>query len=206
MAVALSQMDHQEFSGEAFTSLPIDHGEILESCSFVRCSFEGAWLESVETKSCLFEECSFVNAQMNGSGHCSSSFLNCDFSRAALFGTHFTECRLVGSNLASADLTALRVQGGDWSYCILRLQKLDRTNFSNVKLAGADLYGCSLRNCDFSKANLAGANLQQCDLRASDLRSADLTDTDLKTAKLKDARITVDIAILFAMSHGMLVE
>ena len=101
---------------------------------------------------------------------------------------------------------AARLKGGDWSYASLRMQKLDRFDLQDMKLEGADLFACSLKEADLRRSDLTKANLQMAKLNKADLRGAELSGVDFRRVEVKGARMTVDQALLFAMSYGIELE
>jgi len=87
-------------------------------------------------------------------------------------------CKIIVSGLVlggiaacgpSAELLKLR----DTNECVEC--KLGKTDFTEDKLAGANLRKADLRKTDFSGVDLSGADLSHTDIRKSDLRRANLS-------------------------------
>ena len=127
-------------------------------------------------------------------------------SIAGLFGAEFRDCKMLGSSLASANLTAFTVSGGDW-----RMTSLPEADFSGRKMEGirfceSDLRGCRfdravLRGCDFTGSDIRGASFLSADLRGCVLERLSLLD-----GKFKGAKIDLRQAVLFAEALGLRVD
>ncbi|HTQ10534.1 MAG TPA: pentapeptide repeat-containing protein [Fimbriimonadaceae bacterium] len=180
--------------------------EKMERCRLVRCDLRSARLSELQTTGCSFEECNFSGASLSSSKHRGTAFLNCDLSGADLFGADLEHCRMVGSIFADTVLTAARVKGGDWSAALLRMQDLAGFDLTEMKLEGADLYGANLANCALRFSTLSNANLQHAKLTEADLRGADISGVDFRGVEVKGARMSLDQAVAFAISYGVVVE
>lgn len=101
-----------------------------------------------------------------------------------------------------ADLTALSIAAGDWSYTNLRHSILKGLNLQRVRFIEADLYGCNLENADLREADLTKANLAQAILTGADLRDAVIDGIDFKSFDLKGVRLDVAQAIQVARTYG----
>ena len=193
-------------SNRSFEGHTISEGEIWKLAGYKKCSFRSARLIELATDHCEFLDCDFTGARLGGSIHRSTSFLNCNFTDADLYGALFENCRMVGSSFAGSNVSDLKVKGGDWSFVQMRMQELDRVDFSGVKLANADFYAASLEKACFHSCVLVDANLANAKMRGADLRGADLSGVNLKDVDLKGARMNIEQAILFAACHGIVIE
>ncbi|MDP9182101.1 MAG: pentapeptide repeat-containing protein, partial [Actinomycetota bacterium] len=95
-------------------------GEELRQRTYTRVTFAEVDLSEVVTEGSTFEECTFQGVRFNVSEHRSSAFLNCTFQRCSFFDTTFSGCKLVGSRFSDCTLDLLKVDGGDWSFAVLR--------------------------------------------------------------------------------------
>ena len=94
---------------------------------------------------------------------------------------------MTGSDLSAADITGLKICGGDWSYTNLRYLTFLKDNLSGIRFSGADLTGsrflkCDLRGCEFHESRVDGTVFE-----GSDLRRSGIAGTNLLGAVLKDA-------------------
>ena len=153
-----------DWSGRSF------HGE----------DFEQADLMEESGIDCVFEECDFTNATLAAARFERCAFLRCNFRRTRFFGTHLLGCKLSGSTFIECDYTALTVEGGDWSYVLMR----------SARLEGICLGGVRLR----------------AKLRGADLRGANLEGVDLKGLDFSDASIDIAQAVQIARAFGAIVE
>ncbi|GAB4351427.1 MAG: serine/threonine-protein kinase [Cyanophyceae cyanobacterium] len=99
------------------------------------------------------------------------------------------------TDFSAHNLSRSELQGGDFSGCIFRESKIDKSNFQGADLSSADLAKASLVEVNFREANLSraympGANLQRADLRKADLSYATLTNVNLAGANLCGANLT----------------
>lgn len=186
--------DIPSFIGENFDNLDFSTSELkkydMNDAVFHSCNFYNA-----ETRSgCSFRGCKLRNA----------TFINCDLSMcrfefADLFGTEFSGCRMIGTNLEGGSF-AEQLNGKKY----ICSGKIENSNLSNACLAGLQLQGCFLKGnrwyetdiekTDFSGADLsdgefsgiqwATANFKGCDLRGASLQGLDIRTTDLSGAIL----------------------
>ena len=100
-------------------------------------------------------------------------------------------CKIIVSGLVlggiaacgpSAELLKLR----DTNECVEC--KLGKTDFTEEKLAGANLRKADLRKTDFSGVDLSGADLSHTDIRKSDLRRANLSGVTMTNALMQHSR------------------
>ncbi len=89
-----------------------------EGKTFNRCRFRSADFSGMTLIRCRFEQCDFTAASFNGVTVQESAFLNCRFLYANCFGTFFDGCKMTGTTFEESNCTALRIQGGDWSYTL----------------------------------------------------------------------------------------
>lgn len=143
---------------------------------------------------------------MNASRHEQSVFTNCSFRMAKLFNAEFLGCKLVGSSFDEADLSALVISRGDWSYVTLQFHDLRGRDLRGVRFAEADLYECNLERVDLRDADLTRANLLNARLAKADLRGANLEGIDLSALDLEGVRLDVAQAVQLARAHGVIVD
>lgn len=190
-----------EYIGESFSDY--DFSELsLSETRFQRCNFKGSVMPSFSAFHCVFEDCDFSFARLNGSVHRSSLFLNCIFRAANLFSAEFLECKCTGSTFAGADLSALELHGGDYSYTIFNDSDLRGWNLRGLKFENAFLQNCRLEKADLRETNLRHAVLSGANLEYTDLRGADLTGVDFSSIRMKQTKIDLAQAILVAEAMG----
>ncbi len=105
-----------------------------------------------------------------------------------------------GQTLAGGDYACLDLSGRDLSGIDLSGAYLEQVDFTNTKLAGANLEeaiivraklaGADLRGTRLSRANLGASDLSQADLSGADLKEAILSRATLKGSKLIDCDLT----------------
>jgi uncharacterized protein YjbI with pentapeptide repeats len=71
---------------------------------------------------------------------------------------------------------------------------------------GQRLTGADLTNCDLTGADLTGVRAVGTILSGADLRRARIDPTLWTTARLAGAVVDVDQALLFALSHGLVLD
>lgn len=178
-------------------------GEQLLQRTYTRVAFVEVDLSEVVTEGALFEECVFQGVRFNVSEHRASAFVNCVFTRCSFFDAAFSGCKLVGSRFEDCAFDLLKVEGGDWSFAVLRGARLGSASFTDVRMREADLQGVkavggTLRGVDLSAADLSRADLAGCDLRGSDLSAV-----DPRAVGLRDAVITAQQAVVLVGALGL---
>jgi uncharacterized protein YjbI with pentapeptide repeats len=153
----------------------------------------------------VFEECDFSGAKLNVSEHHATAFLRCLFRRTSLFGATLDGCKTIGSTFLDCEMRPLTVAGGDWSYVVLRGQRLSGIRLAGVKLAEADLTEADLSDADLRGCDLSHARTHHTILRGADLRGADLTGVDLRSLDLTDVTIDSTQALAVATAYGAVV-
>ena len=113
---------------------------------------------------------------------------------------------MTGTTFEESNCTALRIQGGDWSYTLIPELELCRTVLEDIRFEQADLHGSKfdksvLRRCNFNGANLTGASFREADLRGSSITGTNLLEMDLKGTK-----IDLEQAVLLAGALGAVYE
>ena len=130
---------------------------VMERCRFTRCSFHGVRLSDARIAGSTFDTCDFTAARLDGATLSRSGFLNCTFRLARLFGATFDECKMTGSGFEEADLAAIKVDGGDWSFTDLSGRMLTSLDLKGVRFADANFAFADLR-----KSTLRDARSQSC--------------------------------------------
>ena len=98
------------------------------------------------------------------------------------------------TDFSSHNISRSELPGENFSGCIFRESKIDKTNFQGANLSSADfakasLIEANLRESNLSRAYMVGANLQKADLRKADLSYATLTNVNLAGANLCGANL-----------------
>jgi fluoroquinolone resistance protein len=205
-------MEWIEFEGESFNDEDLTSDRFaemfrdFEKVRFIRCSFHGSVFTEGVTRHCVFDTCDFASAMWNATTHRQTAFLNCTFRMTHFFQVKFVECKMTGSSFENTDLRGITVQGGDWSYSLLRLQNLKGLDFSNARCVETDFYGCNLEKCKFQGANLTHAVLNQAKLTGATFQNAILDGVDYKGIDFTGARIDMVHAVEFARAYGARVD
>lgn len=197
--------DGQEHLRQDFAEVDLSD-VVFRACHFTECRFRRSELAGTVTESSIFERCDFSGARLNGSVHTGSAFLNCRVRWANMFAAEFRECKMTGSAFDEANLEAVRVVGGDWSYAGFRFQKLSGLDLRRVRLAEADFYECDLTGADLRDADLSHANMDKAQLEKADLRGAVLEAVNLTAMRLRDTRMDLTQAMTLARHYGAIVE
>jgi uncharacterized protein YjbI with pentapeptide repeats len=113
---------------------------------------------------------------------------------------------MVGADLIGADLTALKIIGGDWSYVIFRHNNLSGFDLRGIKFTGADFYGCNLKEVDFGESDLSCAVLTKAKISGANLRGAKIAGIDFKNIDLKGVHLDYMQAGTIVESLGALIE
>ncbi len=146
---------------------------------------------------CTFDTCDFSSARLNGVTMRDCGFLSCNFKYADFFGAKFDDCKMTGSNFTNAESLS-QIEGGDWSYTVLRFLEFSKQLFDGTRFSGADLTGsrfikCIVKNCDFDGIYAHETSFLSSDLRTSSFSNVDFSGLNLKNAKV-DAQMCVTIA------------
>ena len=165
--------------------------------TFRGCDFSEVLLDLCEFDRCVFRSCRFAGTVFR---RCSVT--NCSFPYASLFNVTFDECRMMGSSLAEASVSALTPKGGNWSFTALNGLDLSRIVWEGASFEGADLRECKLSGCVFSRCSLSGALLTNADLTKADLRGTRTDGVDFLHLKMKDTKIDLEQAVLIAEALG----
>lgn len=195
----------REHADERFDDLDLIDAE-LRGCRFTRCSFRGVRMDEAATRGCAFDACDFTGARLNASVHEGSAFPNCRFDLANLFTARFADCKMTGAFFGDANLAAITIAGGDWSYTILAYGDLSKRDLRKVRFNEATLHRCNLERADLRGADLTRADLSQARLKGADLRGAIVDGIDLKALDLTGVRLDLMQAVLLAQCHGAKVD
>jgi uncharacterized protein YjbI with pentapeptide repeats len=115
----------------------------------------------------------------------------------------FLACKLTGSEFGGADMPALVVRGGDWSYVTLRGVDLHGIDLSGLKLREADLTDADLRGADLRGCDLGHARLPGAQLAGADLRGAQTDGIDWRALGLSDVHVDIGQALAIAAAQGV---
>lgn len=80
---------------------------------------------------------------------------------------------------------------------------LRKTAFRGCKASEANFIDCQLGEADFSDTDLTGTNFEASDLSKANLAGAKGAFLAPGKNRVKDTRISVETAVLMAMSQGM---
>jgi fluoroquinolone resistance protein len=197
LGMPLPSTDHtlQEasFQDATFSRLELEGVELTDK-EFTHCVFRGLrasgsrW-KHVRLEDCVFEDCDLTRAQ---------------FPATRLDGVIFRRSKLMGvdwSNISSNP--SIGFEECDLRYASFVKLNLRKTNVRSCKAIEAVFIACHLGEADFTDTDLAGANFDDCELAKTNLATA--RNAFLLPAKnrVKNARISVETAVLLAMSYGM---
>ncbi|GEO24390.1 hypothetical protein AAC03nite_01750 [Alicyclobacillus acidoterrestris] len=113
---------------------------------------------------------------------------------------------MTGSTFKQANLSAIIIIQGDWSYTNLRGQHLQNLNLQHVNFSFADLSGARLEKSDLPHANLTMTTFMKANLREADLRGANMNGVNFRDFDLANVKIDFTQAVMMAKSFGARVE
>ena len=158
------------------------------------CDLSGRVLRHLRNASAFdFTDCDLRGADLSGLNFNNPSYITslrgADLRGANVWGASFNRCDLTGANLEN-------LEGADWAQWTwetpmqrdFRCVKwsgadLNRRNFTDCDLSGADLRGANLCFAHFTGANLSGADLRDCKMVQTVLQNANLSGCDLRGVK-----------------------
>jgi fluoroquinolone resistance protein len=192
----MSTLEHllreSSFDDEIFDRLQLQTSlgdKELTGCTFRGLRGEASVWKAVRLEECVFEDCDLTRAQ---------------FPHTRFFGVTFRRCKLMGIDWSSvAANPALAFDGCDLRYNSFVKVNLRKTRFHGCKAGEANFIDCQLVEADFSEADLTGANFEASDLSKANLASAKGAFLVPGKNRVKDARISVETAVLIALSCGM---
>jgi len=103
---------------------------------------------------------------------------------------HFRGCKLVGADLAGAEVSDVIFEDCSFRYANLRMARLERVRFSNCAFDETDAYEARLDDVDFADSRLVGLNIDGVRARRVDLRGA--TQLGLDGAKRLDGWLVTE--------------
>lgn len=115
------------------------------------------------------------------------SMANCDDRPEP--GVNWSNCLLLGKELAGADLTGANLYHSSLRGANLHKVLLKSAVLAHANLTATDLSGANLSNAILRGANLRGANLSHARLNGADLSYANLADANLEGASLDGAKL-----------------
>jgi len=131
----------------------------------------------------------FSGLQLPGVNFRGARLAGAKFSSCRLFGADFTGADLAKADLSGADLTSANLTEADLKGCLVvgtiwRKSFFTRTNFSGLKLDGADFSGGAGPSADFSGASLKRSLFTKAILPCADFSSASVEKADFSSATL----------------------
>jgi len=177
-------------------------------------TFDGIDAQGVVFSGKEFLDCRFVHVKLQGCGFRESRFENCtfedcDFTRVALRGARFVDARFVGCKLMGIDFTDVgRNPEVSFVECDLRYasfvdNNLRKVDFRGCRASESNFIGCDLREANFAEADLSGANFENNDATKANFATATGLFLSPARNRVKDAKISVESAVLLAMSSGL---
>lgn len=164
-----------DFTGASFAST-----NLREAC-FTKCQFtdrekhEGAIFRYVKLDNARFDNCDVSFSKFD---HCELYDLGlkeCNFRAVDFAGSSFARTlsrtrslvlfEAIETNLDSANLFCLVLEGVKFEKCTLRGAILGESNLSSALLLDCNLNDIDWRQADLSGANLGGSNVEGLDLR-----------------------------------------
>jgi fluoroquinolone resistance protein len=161
----------------------------LTTCTFRGLRGEASIWKGVRLEECVFEDCDLTRAQ---------------FPHTRFFGVTFRRCKLMGVDWSSvAPNPTVSFDGCDLRYASFVKVNLRKSSFRACKASEANFIDCQLGEADFDETDLTGANFDASDLSKANLATAKGAFLAPGKNRVKDARISVETAVLMAMSQGM---
>jgi len=182
-----------EFTDETFEGLELEHAD-LSGREFFRCTFralkapESSWARS-RLEECVFESCDLSRANLT-----EARFIDVAFRDTRLMGTDWS---------AVAPNPDVRFDACDLRFASFVKTNLRKTKLRACKASEANFIECELVEADLGGTDLTGANIDACDLSKADLSTAIGAFLNPANNRVKGARISVESAVLLAMSFGM---
>jgi uncharacterized protein YjbI with pentapeptide repeats len=141
-----------------------------------------------------------------------SALTDCDLSGVtirSLQATRLTGCKLIGADLAGANLTDVTFERCLFRYANLRMAKLRRVGFEDCHLDEVDCYQLQAEHVAFPGSELDAVNLDQLRAERVDLRHAEsllpTTVNDLTGCLVAEHQLA-GLAPSLAMAAGIDVE
>jgi fluoroquinolone resistance protein len=173
-------------------------GQELAPVELYRSEVRGARLGGATLRRWVFEDCKLVDCDLSN-----ANLVGCAFQRVTFVG-----CRLVGVDWRVVEPLLLQV---GFEECTLSL-----SNFAGVPLRSTRLTDCSATEVDFTRADLRssiwhGTRLDGALFAATRLEGADLSeavhgDIDPASNKVAGAVFSVEAALRFVRSFGIVVR
>lgn len=180
------------FDEETFERLQLT--QPLVEKEFTGCTFRGLKADTTLWKGVRFEDCTFENCELT----------RAQFPHTRFVGVTFRGCKLMGIDWSSiAPNPTLSFDTCDLRYASFVKVNLRKTIFRGCKACEANFIDCALMESDFSDTDLTGANFDAADLSKANLTTALGAFIAPGKNRVKDARISVETAVLMAMSQGM---
>lgn len=181
-------------------------GQDLCNETFEECLFQNIKFSDIIIQGCRFIKCKFISCAFNGVQVMKCEYTNCMFRYSNMFCSEWRGCKMMGSAFEECNCVGWQLEGGNWSYTVLRFIDFSRMDLSGMNLEHADLY-----SCDFGKANLSGANLRYAlltgaNFKQADLRGADIVGVDILNLQMKETKIDLEQAGLLAQALGAIVQ
>jgi fluoroquinolone resistance protein len=192
----MSTIEHllreSSFDDETFDHLQLQAPLVdkeLTGCIFRGLRGETGIWKGVRLEECVFEDCDLTRAQ---------------FPHTRFFGVTFRRCKLMGIDWSSvAPNPTLVFDGCDLRYTSFVKVNLRKTAFRGCKANEANFIDCQLGEADFSETDLTGCNFEASDLSKANLASAKGAFLAPGRNRVKNARVSVETAVLIALSQGM---
>jgi fluoroquinolone resistance protein len=185
-------LQESSFDDETFDHLQLQTPLVdkeLTGCSFRGLRGETSIWKAVRLEDCVFEDCDLTRAQ---------------FPHTRFFGVTFRRCKLMGIDWSSvASNPTLIFDGCDLRYNSFVKVNLRKTVFRGCKANEANFIDCQLGEADFSETDLTGCNFEASDLSKANLANAKGAFLAPGKNRVKDARISVETAVLMALSQGV---
>jgi fluoroquinolone resistance protein len=186
-------LQESSFQDSTLSRLELESAELTDK-EFTHCVFRGlrasgsTW-KRVRLEDCVFEDCDLTRAQ---------------FPATRLDGVTFRRSKLMGVDWSNAGSNpTLGFEECDLRYASFVKLNLRKTSFRNCKALEAVFIACHLGESDFTDTDLAGANFEDCELTKANLSTARNAFVLPAKNRVKNACISVETAVLLAMSHGM---
>lgn len=179
------------------------YGRDLSGAEHRQVAFVDVDMTEVTGTGATFEECTFAGVRFNASRLVGAAFVNCVFRRCSFFDARLERSKLVGSTFDACELDALAVDGGNWSFVVLRGADLRSARFTGVRMREADLSNANLAGATLRDGDLSSAWLTGADLSGADLRGTELTGIEPETVVLRGALVTIPQAVTVAEALGL---
>jgi len=183
--------EHATFSGLDLPAADLSGKEFF-GCTFKSLKLQESLWNKARLEDCVFEDCDLTRMQPK---------------RLVAYGVEMRGCKLMGIDWTDlAPNPQLSFADCNLRYASFVSLNLRKTRFLRCRVTEANFVGVDLREADFADSDLTGSTLADCQLGKADFSRARGVCVNPAKNRVKDAVISLESAVLVAMSFGMKVS